>query len=85
MKTSEKKKWHHKKRIAKQEKAVRLSKGEESVREKCCPRVKILNFNWKDILCRSDIVSGLILLIFPKTSLVRYDEDITSVGKSQPM
>jgi len=36
----------------KQVKAARLSEGEESLREKYCPRVKIPNFNLRDILCR---------------------------------
>jgi len=39
---------HH----AKQEKVVRLHEGEGSVREKYCLRVKILNFNSRDILRR---------------------------------
>jgi len=34
----------------KQDKAARLSEGEESVREKCCPRAKIFNFNLRDVL-----------------------------------
>jgi len=88
MKTSVKKKRHHNTRNechnAKQEKAVSLTEGEGSIREKCCPRVKIPNFNSRRQFL-NDVVSRQILSNFPQSSLTRHEEDIMSVRKFQLM
>ena len=86
MKTNDKQRsTPHEPHIAKQVKAGTLSEGEESLRQKCCPRVKIPNFKSRDILRRLEAPNRRsIWPNFSQNSLVRHEDDITSVGKCQP-